>query len=70
MTAPVVLLRPREACARLSISDDTLRLLCADGLIEVRWLRVPGSKQSNRRIVEASLNAYAESLPLDPPAAS
>lgn len=70
MTATVVLLRPKDACARLSVSDKTLRRLCADGLIECRYLTVPGSQQAQRRIVEASVNAYAASLPLDPPAAS
>lgn len=66
MTAPV-LLRPKDVCARLSISHMTLRRLCADGLLEVRYLTVPGSSQHQRRIVEASVNAYIESLPLDPP---
>ena len=69
MTAPV-LLRPKEACARLSVSDKTLRRLCADGLLEVRYLTVPRSKQAQRRIVEASVTAYIESLPLDPPVMS
>jgi excisionase family DNA binding protein len=68
MTTPTVLLRPKEACSRLSVSDKTLRRLCADGLIEVRYLTVPRSQHAQRRIVAASIDAYIESLPLDPPA--
>ena len=66
MTA--VLLRPKEACARLSVSDKTLRRLAADGLIEVRYLTVPGSQQAQRRIVAESVDAFIASLPQDPPA--
>lgn len=64
------LLRPKEACRRLAVSDKTLRRLVADGLIEVRYLRVPGSIQAERRIVASSLDDYIADLPLDPPGAA
>lgn len=62
-----ILMRPSRACHELGIVDNTLRRLVKDGLIEVRYITVPGSKASERRIVTASLRAYVESLPQDRP---
>jgi hypothetical protein len=68
-TDPILISVP-EACRALSISESTFRRLVTEGLIEVRYVGREGSRNPHRRVVMASLRAYADSLPQDPPGAA
>lgn len=65
-----ILVRASEACRLLGITDNTLRKLVKDGLIEVRYVATPGSRVPHRKVVMSSLREYVAGLPQDPPSAA